>query len=323
MAMTFGIHVGHLGGPLSELRRLWRFADERGFDWFSVSDHFQESPPQGGDGDCFEGVATLTAAALETRIVRLGCLVFCVSYRNPGLLAKSLTAIDHLSGGRVECGIGAGWHDVEYRAFGIPFAPIDVREDQLEEYAQVLRLLFDQKVSSFTGRYYQLADARNNPRPLQSRLRIWIGGQGEKRTLRAAARHADGWNGPYLDPPAWRAKNAVLDDWCRREGRDPADIIRSANVGFYLGADEREAARQETLLRAQWGPDLKGRRGFLRGTPRQALEVVAGYRDAGVARLNLALRMGPYEWEALHAFAEEVLPAFGSSRPGGRAGERT
>ncbi len=315
MAMTFGIHVGHLGGPMAELSRLWRFADERGFDWFSVSDHFQESPPQGGDGDCFEAVATMSAAAVETRRVRIGCLVFCLNYRNPGLLAKAVCTIDHLSRGRAECCIGAGWHEAEYRGFGIPFAPIGVREDQLEEYAQILRLLFDRKVASFAGKHFQLHDARCNPKPLQPRLRIWIGGKGEKRTLRAAARYADGWNAPYLDPVTWKQKNAVLDEWCTTEGRDPAGIRRTANVGFYVGADARGAARAEALFQAHWGKDAGGRAGFLRGTAKQALDVVAAFRDAGVERLNIAFRQGPYDWDALHAFAEEALPAFGVARP--------
>src|SRR5438552_4242179 len=168
MAMTFGIHIGHLGGPLPEMRRLWKFADANGFDWFSVSDHFQESPPQGGDIDCFESVATLTAAALETTRVRLGCLVFCVGYRNPGLLAKSLTTIDHLSGGRVECGLGAGWHEVEARAFGYDFPGIGPREDMLEEYTQVLRMLFDpgQSRATFVGTHYRFDNAPNYPKPL-------------------------------------------------------------------------------------------------------------------------------------------------------------
>ena len=109
MTMTFGIHIGHMGGPLDEMRRLWKFADEMGFDWFSVSDHFQESPPRGGDMDTFEAITTLTAAAVETKHIRLGSGVYCLVYRNPGLLAKSLTTIDHLSGGRVDCGLGAGW----------------------------------------------------------------------------------------------------------------------------------------------------------------------------------------------------------------------
>ena len=315
MSMTFGIHVGHLGGPLDEMRRLWKFADDRGFDWFSVSDHFQESPPKGGDLDCFEALSSMTAAAVETRKVRIGCLVFCINYRNPGLLAKALSTMDHLSGGRVECGIGAGWHEREYRAFGIPFASIGVRQDQLEEYAQILRLLFDQKVSNFDGQHFQLSDARCNPKPLQKRLPIWIGGIGEKRTLRAAARYADGWNSPYLDPQAWRAKNAVLDEWCHKERRDPKSILRSANVGFYMAADTGAIARQEEVLKAHWGGLLEHRHGFFRGTPEQAIEMAAAYRDAGVQRLNIGLRQGPYDWEALEAFAEKVLPALGLGRP--------
>ena len=95
--MKFGIHIGHMGGPLAEMRKLWKFADTKGFDWFSVSDHFQESPPRGGEMDCYEAIATLTAAAMDTTRIRLGSGVYCVVYRTPALLAKSLTTIDHLS----------------------------------------------------------------------------------------------------------------------------------------------------------------------------------------------------------------------------------
>ena len=311
MTITFGIHVGHLGGPLDELRRLWRFAESAGFDWFSASDHFQESPPQGGDGDCFEAVSIMSAAAADTTRVRIGCLVFCVNYRNPGLLAKSLCTIDHLSGGRVECGIGAGWHEVEYRAFGYPFERIGVREDQLEEAVQILRSLFDQNVSNFKGQHFQLTDARCNPKPIQQRLKIWIGGRGEKRTLRAVARYADGWNGPYIGPDEWTRKNAVLDDWCAKEKRDPAAIRRTVNVGFYMGADARGATRGEALFKAHWGEN-ETRTGYVRGTPAQAIELVADYQAAGVERINIAFRQGPYDWDALEAFAEQVLPRFGA-----------
>jgi alkanesulfonate monooxygenase SsuD/methylene tetrahydromethanopterin reductase-like flavin-dependent oxidoreductase (luciferase family) len=315
MALTFGIHIGHMGGPLPEMRKLWRFADQMGFDWFSVSDHFQESPPQGGGLPCFEGVTTLTAAALETTRVKLGSLVFCLGYRTPGLLAKSLTTIDHLSGGRVNCGIGAGWHAIEFQAYGIPFPSIGVREDQLEEYAQVLRLLLDPAVerAQFEGTHFRLEDAPNIPKPLQPHVPIWIGGQGEKRTLRAVARYADGWNAPYISPDVWSAKSRVLDGWCEKERRDPRAIARTVNVGFYLGADARAAARHEEVFQQHWKNDP--RRGFLRGTPKDALELIAAYRDAGVERMNIAFRQGPYDWDALQAFVETVFPAFGITRP--------
>ncbi len=253
--MKFGIHIGHMGGPLAEMRKLWKFADANGFDWFSVSDHFQESPPRGGDMDCYEAIATLTAAAMDTTKVRLGSGVYCVAYRNPGLLAKSLTTIDHLSSGRVDCGLGAGWHDVEAKAFGMPFPTIGPREDMLEEYAQIMRLLLDpeQKRANFAGKHFSVTNAPNYPKPLQPRIPIWIGGRGEKRTLRAAAKFADGWNGAYIGPTEWKHKCDVLDRWCETEGRDPKTIMRTVNLGFYLGVDAKGAARGEETFRSHFG----------------------------------------------------------------------
>jgi F420-dependent oxidoreductase-like protein len=307
--MKFGIQVGHLGGPLDELRRLWRFADDNGFDWFSVSDHFQETPGQGGGLPCFDSIATLTAAALETKRVRVGCLVFCVSYRHPIVLAKALTAVDIMSGGRVTCGLGAGWHEPEYRAYGIPFPSAGVREDQLEEYCQVLRRLFDEDYADFDGAHYRLEHAPNFPKPAQQRLPLWVGGGGEKRTLRTAARYADGWNVPYLSPAEWKEKSAVLDRWCERERRDPRTIARTVNVGFYMGADAPGAARATERFAKEWG-DRETRAGFVRGMAGDAAQTVAAYRDAGAAQLNIAVRAGPYDWDALEAFARDVMPQF-------------
>jgi alkanesulfonate monooxygenase SsuD/methylene tetrahydromethanopterin reductase-like flavin-dependent oxidoreductase (luciferase family) len=175
----------------------------------------------------------------------------------------------------------------------------------------VLRLLFDPAVerADFSGKYFQLVNAPNNPKPLQPRVRIWIGGGGEKRTLQSVARYADGWNAPYLDPGKWKAKSRVLDEWCEKIGRDPRTIIRTVNVGFYIGADAKGARRGEALWQRHWGSDPQGRRGFFRGTPKEAIELAAAYRDAGAARVNIALRQGPYDWDALEAFAAEVVPA--------------
>ena len=311
--MKFGIQVGHLGGPIDELRRLWQFADANGFEWFSVSDHFQETPAQDGSGPCLESVATLTAAALETKRVQVSCLVFCVSYRHPVVLAKALTAIDLLSSGRVTCGLGAGWHEDEYRSYGIPFPSAATREDQLEEYAQVMRLLFDEDYADFKGKHYTLAHAPNFPKPVQKRVPVWIGGGGEKRTLRTTARYADGWNVPYISPAEWAAKNEVLDRWCERERRDPRAIARTVNVGFYLGADPKGAGRADERYRKEWSgrvPADNPRTGFLRGLARDATALVSGYRDAGVDQLNIALRAGPYDWDALSSFARDVMPQF-------------
>jgi alkanesulfonate monooxygenase SsuD/methylene tetrahydromethanopterin reductase-like flavin-dependent oxidoreductase (luciferase family) len=309
--MKFGIHVGDMAGPLDELRKLWKFADTRGFDWFSVADHFQESPPRGGDLNAFEAITTLTAAAMETTRVRLGSAVYCVVYRNPGLLAKSLTTIDHLSHGRVDCGLGAGWHEVEAKAFGYPFPSIGPREDMLEEYAQALRLLFDPegRRANFEGKHFRLSNAPNNPKPLQPRIPIWIGGRGEKRTIRAAARYADGWNGAYIGPADWKQKGQVLDQWCEKEGRDPKTIMRSVNLGFYLGADAKGAARAEGIFQSHFGgsPGRAERSGYLRGLVKDAHAMVDEFRALGCTRLCIALREGPYDWDALEAFAAEIV----------------
>ena len=182
----------------------------------------------------------------------------------------------------------------------------------LEEYAQCMRLLFDPegRRANFHGTHFRLENAPNNPKPLQPRVPIWIGGRGEKRTLRAAARYADGWNAPYIGPEEWIAKGKVLDQWCEKEGRDPKTILRTVNLGFYLGADAQGALRGEEIFRQHWGAQGGERSGWLRGTPTQAREMVAAFRDGGCARVNIAFRDGPYDWDALHAFAEEIVAPF-------------
>src|SRR5207244_4139673 len=176
--------------------------------------------------------------------VRCGSLVYSIGYRHPAVLAKAITTIDHLSGGRADIGLGAGWSQVEYDAYGIPFPPVKVRLDQLEEGAACVRGLLHDEVTTFEGEYFALHDARNEPRPVQAQLPVWIGGAGEKRTLRIAARFADGWNIPFVDPATFAHKSAVLDRHCADVGRDPTVIRRAVNVGL---------AWTEDSLRAQFG----------------------------------------------------------------------
>jgi len=223
---------------------------------------------------------------------------------------RSREGAQHLSKGRADCGLGAGWDEIEFASYGIPFPSIGEREDQLEEYAEVLRLLFDRPRADFDGAHYKFVNAPNNPKPLQKRLPLWIGGAGEKRTLRTAARFADGWNAPYLPPAEWKRKSDVLDGWCVKVGRDAGSIARTINVGFYMGADAAGAKRHEELYQRHWSKDTRGMTGFLRGTPREASDVVASYANMGTYRVNIALREGPYDWDALEAFASDVMPQF-------------
>ena len=309
--MRFGLHAGPQDCTITDLRRLWRIADEQGFHWCSVWDHlYSVSDLSDPAKPSFEAIATMAALASETRHVRVGSLVFCVGYRNPGVLAKAAVTIDHLSGGRCELGLGAGWNEAEFRAFGLPFLPIRDRLDQLEETAVVLRRLFDGERVTFAGKRVHLHDAICEPRPLQPHLRLWIGGQGDKRLLRIVARHADGWSVPFLAPEVYAQRNATLDQWCERERRDPATITRTINVGLAIGPNEAAARRQEENLQLMFGPLVDFvRPGILIGTPAQVIDRIGVYATAGVEWVILALR-APFDWDGLDCFVRDVMPAF-------------
>ena len=308
--MIFGIHAGPQDITLDELRRLWRYADQHGFEWVSVWDHMYESPPVDGNSPAYEPTTLLTVLALDTTRVRIGCLCFCMLYRNPALLAKTLMTAEHLSGGRLEIGLGAGWHELEFNAYGYTMLPVKERMDALEEGVRLIRSMLTQERTTFHGAHYHTENAALYPRPLQARLPIWVGGQGEKRLLRIAARHADGWNAPYLSPEEYAHKRDVLTSWCEREGRDPASIEHAVNLGFYMGATPAEGKRLKEKMLAQWGPVAEERAGGqLLGSPDEAIERICRYSDAGLRRVNVAIRP-PVDWEALQAFAEQVIPAF-------------
>jgi alkanesulfonate monooxygenase SsuD/methylene tetrahydromethanopterin reductase-like flavin-dependent oxidoreductase (luciferase family) len=311
MAITFGVHIGPQNISIDDLRRLWTYADGHGFRWVSVWDHFYEAPPVDGSSPHFEAVALMAAIACETRNVEIGNYVFCMAYRNPGLLTRSLICIDHLSGGRVAIGLGAGWHVMEHTAFGYEFRPPRQRLDMLEEGVRVIRMLLTQDRTTFHGTYFHLENASMEPKPLRQPMPIWIGGGGEQRTLRIAARHADGWNVPYIGPDVWKHKSQVLDMWCEKEGRDPATIKRSINLGFYMAPTDAEGAASRAALERSWGREGAENRGagMLLGGPSQVVDRIGEYAAAGVTALNIAFRP-PVNWDALQAFVEEVMPKF-------------
>ena len=300
MALRLGVHSGQQNIEMDELRRLWRFVDQNGFDFLSIWDHFYQAPPVEGYSPEFEAIACMAAMAVETEHVQLGCHVFCMTYRNPGLLANSLMTIDHLTHGRLEVGLGAGWHVAEHEAYGYRFDRPKERLDRLEEGVQVLRRLFSQERSDFKGEHYELNDARLDPRPVQERIPIVVGGRGEKRTLRIAARHADGWNAPYINCEEFERLNGVLDMWCEREDRDPSTIERSVNLHMHMGANAADAERV-----AAKRPSIAG---AVSGTSQQVIETIRSYEQAGASRVSIAIRP-PVEWDALQAFVEEVMPA--------------
>lgn len=309
--MRFGIHAGPQDCTYDDLRRLWQIADTRGFHWCSVWDHlYSVSDLRDPCKPAYEGVSIMSALAASTRNVRVGCLVFCVGYRNPGVLAKAAVTIDHVSGGRCEVGLGAGWNEAEFNAYHMPFDAIRDRLDRLEETAIVLRRLFDGERVTLAGKQIQVTGAVCSPAPVQKRLRLWIGGQGEKRLLRIVARHADGWNVPFLAPEVWAMRNATLDGWCEKEKREPRDIVRTVNVGLAIGSGEARAREQEEKLQSMFGGLTEWvKPGHLLGTPARVRDRLGEYERAGVEWVILALR-APFDWEGLELFIGEVMPAF-------------
>ena len=310
MALRIGMHTGVQDVSYPDLRKLWQIADSNGFYWVSVWDHFYENPTQDGKSPCFEATTTMAAIAAETENVRIGCLVMAIGYRNPALLAKATVTIDHISNGRVEMGIGGGWYEMEFLAYGYPYPPIKTRLDQLEEGAQIIRSMLHNEATTFQGKHYSVDNAYLFPRPIQASPRLWIGGLGEKRTLRITAKYADGWNAAYVPPEMFAAKSQILDSWCEKEGRDPASITRSVNLGFYMGTDEADARKKHDDIESAWGGDPTYKPGgMLFGTAAQVTDRIGEYVDIGVTDLNIAFR-APFDFDAVQSFIEEVMPAF-------------
>lgn len=286
----FGVHAGLQHTTADELRSVWRRIEALGFGWISIWDHFYGATGRPDDAACLEAVAMHAALACSTTKVRCGSLVYSVGYRHPAVLAKAITTIDQLSGGRAEMGIGAGWAQVEYDAYGIPFPSPKVRLDQLEEGIQCLRGLLHHEVTSFRGNYFSLNEARNEPRPVQPKLPIWIGGGGEKRTLKIAAKYADGWNVPFIAPADFARKCTILDQHCDTVDRPASEIKRAVNTGL---------AWTEESLQQQFGAIADFvRPGVLTGSDEQVLDTIGRYVDAGADQVNIALRC-PFDLEAL------------------------
>jgi F420-dependent oxidoreductase-like protein len=293
----FGVHTGLQHTTADELRLLWRQIEALGFDWISIWDHFYGATGAPDDAACLEAVAMHAALACETERVTVGALVYSIGYRHPAVLAKAITAIDLISGGRAAMGIGAGWAEIEYRAYGIDFPDVGTRMDQLEEGIAVVRGLLRDDETTFDGTWFRLQGARNEPRPIQDALPIWVGGGGEKRTLRIVARYADGWNVPFVSPETFAAKRAVLHQHCEDVGRDPGEVACAVNVGL---------AWDEDSLRRQFGTIADFvRPGVLSGSVDQVVARIGEYVDAGADQVNLALR-APFDVDALAQFSASL-----------------
>ncbi len=229
---------------------MWRIADEAGFDSVWNMDHFAAL---GGDptADIFEAWTLLGAMAEATERVRIGCNVTGNTYRHPAVLAKMAVTADHVSGGRLEFGLGAAWAENEHTMLGLEFGTVGDRMDRLEEACQIVRSLWTEPRTTFHGRHYRLTEAIAEPKPVQRPYPpIWIGGRGRNRTLRIAAQYADVWNCPGGPADELADLSRVLDEHCAAVDRDPDEIRRTVQVRLpdSSGPDSHPADEVESVL---------------------------------------------------------------------------
>ena len=289
--------------PWDEYLAVAKAAEASGFDGVWCSDHFMPVDATQLDNPVLECWSVLAAVAAAVPRVRLGAIVTSNTYRHPPVLAKMASTIDHISGGRLVLGLGAGWQENEHLAYGLHFGTVGERLKRLEEAVQIITSLFETPRTTFDGEYYTLKDAPLEPKPVQQRVPLLIGGGGEKVTMRIAAQYADEWNTWGL-PDLLKQKCEVLDAHCERLGRDPAEIGRSAQALVYLG-DDRD-----------WLKERKGRVAAfpaIVGTSAEVQDVIGAYRDAGVTEFIIpAFNLGPPERasDTLQRFSEDVAPSF-------------
>jgi F420-dependent oxidoreductase-like protein len=252
-------------------------AEAAGFDLVTVMDHFYQIRGVGPETEpMLEAYTALAGLAARTTRVQHGTLVTGVTYRNPALLAKTVTTLDVISKGRAVLGIGAAWNQDEHLGYGFDFPPVGERMDCLGEALTIARLMFAEERPSFSGRFYRIDRALNVPRPIQpGGPKILVGGAGEKRTLRLAARHADMTHWFVGSVDAFKHKNQVLEQHCQAEGRDPSRIVRWIGPPLTLVRDADEARAMAARIPAE---RLAGSPPML---PEQAAEMLKQYMDAG------------------------------------------
>jgi F420-dependent oxidoreductase-like protein len=265
-------------------------------------------PIQGSpEGPMLEGYMILGGWSQVTSRATLGLMVGANTFRNPALVVKQVTALDHVSGGRAVLGIGAAWFETEHTAFGIDFGSgVGERLDRLDEAVALMHGMLHDESATARGVHYHAQDVRNDPPPLQRRLPILIGGTGERRTLRTVARYADAWNAALVTPDQARAKDAILRRWCDELGRDTDHIERTISLGPAIIRDHpAEADRVVRHIREH----ARGvEREIPTGSAAELAERWRGYVDAGFRHLVLHFP-APFDAETLERFATEVIPA--------------
>jgi F420-dependent oxidoreductase-like protein len=309
--LRFGIQAGPTDLAYATRCELWQAAEGMGYEWASVSDHLSQLAVFGArDSDPWlEAWTQLAALAQATSRIRIGTLVSSVGYRNPAVLAKMAATLDVISGGRLEFGLGAGYAEAEYRMYGLPFPSAAERLAQLDEGLRICKLLWTQERSDFGGEYFILEGDVCEPKPLQRpHPPMWVGGMGEKKTLRIVAEHADGWNAFPAPVDQLAHKLSVLAEHCRTVGRDPASIrkqlVISAIVRPALDEARAEAAR---FAEERHIPPERAAHMAMLGTPEDVAAQLQPYVQLGFDMFILMER-NPVDYATLELFIQQVAP---------------
>ncbi|MFJ9391593.1 LLM class F420-dependent oxidoreductase [Nocardioides sp. NPDC101246] len=305
------------------MKNLAIHADSGPWESIWVYDHFHTTP-EPSDQATHEAWSLMAGMGAVTSRVRLGQMCSCMSYRNPAYLAKVAATADHISGGRVEMGIGAGWYEHEWRAYGYGFPAARDRLGMLREGVQIFQQAWTKGVSSLDGKYYQVDGAICQPLPLQqgrSGIPLWIAGGGEKVTLKIAAQYADYTN--FLgDPETFKAKSDILRGHCESLGRDFAEITRSSNFNVLLGENDAEVAEKVKAWEARLVPHLGAAKAAevvngavegptsLVGTPDQAVEKLKVVEELGMTYAIGYFADAAYDRSSLELFESKVIPEF-------------
>jgi F420-dependent oxidoreductase-like protein len=285
-------------------------AEDAGLEALFRSDHYLslEAPTERASLDAW---TTLAALAARTSRIRLGTLVSPATFRHPSVLAKSVATVDHVSGGRVELGLGAGWMELEHRAYGFEFPPASERVARFAEQLEIVHRVWTEDTTTFRGRYYTLEACPGLPKPVQRpRPPIIVGGTALPGTALPAARFADEYNTFSASPEEAARRRRRLDEACRAEGRDPATLPLSVMAGFLIGADKGEVRERARRLARDGSEDLlaRYRESGVSGTPAQVLERLAEYAEAGVERVMLQHLLHD-DLDAIGLLGSHVLPS--------------
>jgi F420-dependent oxidoreductase-like protein len=294
--------------PWDEILQLASHCEQTGWDGVYFADHFMPNGPGSEplDGNTLECWSVIAALAASVPRVRLTSLVTSVTYRHPAVLANIAAAVDQVSHGRLTLGIGAGWQQNEHAAYGITLGSVRERMDRFEEATQILSSMLGRPRTTFSGEYFEVQDAPNQPGPVQDPLPLLVGGGGERRTLRIAARYADEWNA-WTTPELLEHKVSVLRAHCAQAGREPGQIRVSTQALLLLSADKEWLADKRQAQGNQAGPPR------IVGTPDQVADIVARYRDAGADELiipDFTLGSLARAKDTCDLFMQEVAPAF-------------